>query len=407
MLGRLLLEIGRLLFAIPLFLFSCRSPGKTGKFADCVDSLRTDQDILNFVRRIEPPPYGHTGLHGYAGLVLDPPQSKRAEANAFHLQYRRQMDSFGARTYEKIDLDDNGYTDLLFNGYDSIHPGYHSMAILFFGKDSFCIRELPKEFNPEFFAARSIRIDGKPFLQTLTTFYTSEEYQTIYHGEPRYLKNRFIARRCDTLTWISFWPVEKRPHFPHSVDTLRYDFGGFLGAFHLTLIGNSVTLDRIFEFHQGKLADPYDTLVARLDSTTARSLYNIIYAIDWERLDSFYEPPASDVSSGVFDLTYDGGKTKTVVDCGLIGTYGLAALEDMLIGFRDSLSWKRITYTHPTTPPATPHAPPASAGLSSATSAHAAGSMPPYPPTRSGTRPGAVARSPRRSPRGPCRCPAS
>lgn len=299
-----------------------------------IDSLASDEDVLSFVKKTS----------DYPSLRFQLPTGKDSFRIAFWKKYRQALDSFGVKPYEKVDLDNNGLTDLVFSGYDSVYRGPLSIVVLSFEKDSFSTSILPMEGYPRFFAAKTIRIDGQPYLQTLIEQRTGREHPLSKNRQMFVIdKDYYFQRWCDTLDWTLGLPVERWPHGPQVIDTFRYSFVGGLGTsdfFQLTIIHDSLHASKMGGSSLPVPTDGSTIFVARMDSGAGRRLFTLLARIDWQRLDSAYEPSGTDEPSGYFEVSYDAGKKKIIYDNGCHGTFGLAVLQDMLFDLLNRQSWK-------------------------------------------------------------------
>ena len=53
-----------------------------------------------------------------------------------------------------------------------------------------------------------------------------------------------------------------------------------------------------------------------------------------------YEVNWSDDQTSTLIITYDGGKTKKIIDYGLVGTFGLNRIHDLIFKLRDNQDWR-------------------------------------------------------------------
>jgi hypothetical protein len=292
---------------------------------DRIDSLHTDEQVLSFIRGLN-----HSR---WPTATFYPPQSP------YRQQLMQRLDSFGAKPYEKLDLDNNGLTDLLFNGYESDYGRRLSLLILALDKDSFLIKELPKELHPIFFAAKMIRTDGHQQLQTLTECY----------GEHATIGNVYFQTRVDTLVWQYPGLIEvSHPSWQtsqHKIDTLRFLFNGggiMYSLLQLTVMGDNVTLEKSCEIQPQTPIDSGGMFKAKMNFVTSERLYALLDAIGFEQLNKAYAAPGNDQSSSDFEIQYDQGKRKTIYDCENAGPYALNTLENLLLTLLKTLHWKRI-----------------------------------------------------------------
>ncbi|HEV3411058.1 MAG TPA: hypothetical protein VG101_01210 [Puia sp.] len=320
------------LFTLPGWQALTQTREKSNTCPNRIDSLITDADVLTFIRSLKP--------REFEGIVFKLPDSQYPVVRDYRRQLQQRLDSFGARSYEKIDLDGNGSTDLLFNGFNSNY--LLSLAIFSFAKDSFLVRELTMRNHPEYFSAKSIRVGIHSYIRVFSAFSARKTIPS--HKQDGFVEDSLWTRHIDdTLTWLSTSLIEKKPPFPYPIDTLRYQIlsGGMLGAFEITLVKDSLWLNKTCDLDPRVPVDSGGMFIGKMDANTAHRLYDVIYAIDWEGLEPRYEIPGFDMSSGNFQLKYNHGKIKTVLDFGLCGTYGLNTLQEMMLDLLKTQEWIR------------------------------------------------------------------
>jgi hypothetical protein len=230
---------------------------------DHIDSLNTTDDVLHFIKSLV------KGNPLLQGLVPVLPLSN-ADPLVYPAEYRRQLDSFGLQPFEKVDLDGNGLSDLLWSGYDSLLQTRITFIVWSIEQDSFLIRILPKDDFVDFFGARCIQVQGKPMLQTLTA---RRRASKVVVKPPRLIKDSvYFEKRMDTLQVIATWPVEWRPHSAHRIDTLIYQFstsGTWIGSFRLTLVQDSLRLKKERTMAAKTPVDSGVSFVSRMEGLTA------------------------------------------------------------------------------------------------------------------------------------------
>ena len=274
--------------------------------AQSIDSLRTPDQVLAFVKGLEK--YDtNVSLHRnnplYGGRVRE----------------KRRQD-FGALPYEKADLDGNGYTDLLFNGYQ-YQQGYSfpwTRIILWFGGDSLRVIGWHKDLM----AAKAIRLGDQLSIRTLR------------------------ADGIDTLVWFQDNFIERVPPQKHRIQEIRYEFCpcglSLEGSFHMTIYGDSVKLITDAAISPGTRVDSGGFFVARLDTALRHRLYALLERVDFPHLMERYHSQSTDQPMGELEITYDQGKRKTISFDGLEGTWGMSALHALLLELEDTLSWTKI-----------------------------------------------------------------
>lgn len=261
--------------------------------AQRIDSLRTEDQVVAFINSVFKEE--GTKIIAHSSLQLRSPLNPQ--------QRRNEITRFGSVAYELADFDNNGYTDLLFNGFyeSSFSSGscnWITMVVLSFGNDSVVVRKLTNRTFTDFFVAKVIRIDGHAYIKTLDI-----------EGE-------------------------------HST------FGGLglEGGYVLIIWDDSVRLDKeqSASLKPSTAIDTGGVFLARLDTATCSKLYGLLKYIDIPHLKQRYHVRWTDDITGYLGIYYNGGRFKKVEDYGQIGTYGLSALEELLNELLTSQYWSRI-----------------------------------------------------------------
>jgi len=302
-----------------LFLASVLILGHARSIAQ-IEKLTTTDEIVQFVHRVAPQ---YDSISPRIRFRLITQASSDSLVRIYHLQ-----------SFEKLDLDGNGITDLIFNGLQYHHSKWGdiaeplSLAVLGFEKDSFYVRNLGLN-GFEDIAARPVILDGKSYLQTIrvTQRHIGAEFHAEYH--------------IDTLAWKFNAFIEKTPSVKRKIIQIDYNsWNGlfFQGNITLRIIDDSVRLKK--EKLEG-LPGLYGggVFLTRLGPNTRQRLYGLLNAIDFVRLKDSYDIDAYDASTGTFRIIYDNGQTKMISDYGTCGTYGLAELHQLLYGLTETQHW--------------------------------------------------------------------
>ena len=272
----------------------------------CIDSLRSDAEVLGLVRTL---------YTDYPSLEFDPEDSVDALPD-----YRERLAAFGNQRWQKADIDGNGYTDLLFNGYmnKDLKSSQYSVAVLSFGGDSLVQDNIAGANG--FFAAKIIRNNGHDNIQI-------SYLQAIEDSTQK--KGYHLAAREDTLTAEYGLIVELPTPVLHHIEKLNV---------HLQIGHDSmvVTHDTLYWYKND--ANPPDTgniwkdsinLYILTDSAASQKLLAIAAGIRFERLNPELMMPNKFMRNfgSTWYFEYDGGKRGQFESDGRIGSYRLAALE--------------------------------------------------------------------------------
>ena len=293
-------------------------------FSQKIDSLKTDAEVLAFVRSID---------KSYKDLFIVPP-------DLVHDLYGFQepLKKFGPVSWEKADFDDNGRTDLLLNGYFDL-PYNHwckrlSLVVLSYGNDSFAIQVLNKGPFMYSFAARSIVIDGKNYIKIIN--YNDD-------GE-RKNSGKYFAK-TDTLMYALGRFIEKST--PGHFNVKKIEFGLSGGGLwdpdlnYLEIVRDSAIMV-LKKFQKDSDSDRVEEYACKIDSLTTYSIYGLLNHINFPNLKEEYHVTWSDALWNNFEINYDKGKIKRIADAGF-STYGLMALEEILIDMEKTQHWKKIS----------------------------------------------------------------
>ena len=289
-----------------------------------IDSLRTDAQVLEFIRRFE---------FTSNGFSLVPPRPLSPGQDSVR---RRQ---FGTPSWEKADFDGNGMTDLLINGYvPSVNESSITscLVLLNFGRDSIRVIQL---FNAswQFLVAKKILIDGH------------NDIAILYRPQSRVpvAGKDFSSNGNDTLTYRFGHFIERtRPSPPLPIREIRYCDWGALSpdpGYGFTIHGDSIRYLRPpsvdWDFHP---TDSGEISLARLDAATARQLYSLLNYLDIPSLQEKYSVPWTDTGVSTLKIDYQNGTSVRIDDYGSLGTFGLLALYQFLRALIDSQHWTRI-----------------------------------------------------------------
>jgi hypothetical protein len=294
----------------------------------CIDSLHSDREVLGLVKTLNT---------DYPFLEFEPDTPVNALPD-----YRQRLLAFGEPRWQKADIDGNGYTDLLFNGYLNKDGESHqsSIVVLSFGHDS--LREQNISGANGFFAARIIRYSGHDDVQINYVEAIADSSQK---------KGYRLAARQDTLTASDGQILELPRPALHHIETLsvREEIG------HDSTV---VTRDTIY-WYRNDAAPPdiyRDSVFPRKDSINlyiltdpkaGQKVISLAAGIRFERLnpDLLLPNKIMQYFSSTWYFEYDGGKRSRFTSDGLIGSYRLQAMEICLGNLKFyRTDWKLVSH---------------------------------------------------------------
>jgi len=279
----------------------------------CIDSLHSDADVLGLIRKLN---------MDYPFLEFEPDTPVYAMPG-----YRERLIAFGQQRWQKGDIDGNGYTDLLFNGYMNKdgESRQYSIVLLSFGGDS--LREKSISTANGFFAAKIIRCDGHDRVKT-------DHWEAI---EDSTEKNGYhFVEREDTLTADDGAIVELPPPALHHIDMLNL---------REEIDNDSIVVmhDTIYWYkNDAPPPEGYgDSVVTHKDSINLYTLsdpkvlhrlLSLVGAIRFERLNPDLLLPNKFMRNfgSTWCIEYDGGKQIQFTFDGISGAYRLQAVQSYL-----------------------------------------------------------------------------
>jgi hypothetical protein len=197
-------------------------------YAQSIEAINSNEEALAFLKKVNP---------GF--------EEKKPDA-----EYKHRRDSIfpilrRVNYYEKADFDNNGYTDLLFNGCSWCIDAYVygaslPLVILSFGNDSFRIKDISCRKYRIYLAARTVQTGGRPMIEIAHKGYESKSIGGRTHP----------IERVDTLSYAFDEFIENTRPTHHTIKNISFSrlcFGSVLpDSCSFTL-----SLSRDTAWHQG------------------------------------------------------------------------------------------------------------------------------------------------------------
>lgn len=284
-------------------------------YSQNIDSIQTNEQALAFVRKLD---------SGNRSFCLRPQK----------IVFDAELDSamtreYDIRAFEKADIDNNGLTDLLFNGYDCYELNSYcnrvSLVILSFEKDSFKVENLCRNTLSRYLAAQFVSVNRQALVR-------------IIWMERSVKPEGALNRSEDTLVyaWHNF--IEKEEPSHHRISKVNYYLSSGMGAiqdFEITVTPDSSWM--------GLLYAEENFCRRQHRSATDRKIWEqltgMLNQLDFNSLKDSYELNATCCPTGYLTIEMENGKTKKIDDYCLEGTYGLEAIHHIFLAIRDLPSW--------------------------------------------------------------------
>ncbi|MEJ7847827.1 MAG: DUF6438 domain-containing protein [Pyrinomonadaceae bacterium] len=271
------------------------------KFRNKIDNIKTDTDV---------------------DKLLDSIDRKRFEVfivkEKLEIKNQKCKELAGkvqAKSWSKVDFDNNGYTDILIIGDDF---GLSSIVVLDKGKNDFVIKNL---------TGGMFRNCAFPVVQNV-----EPQPLIIYHS----------ANESETKTLIykfgDFVEVNKSPQ-KYNIQKIEYKTPGCYGTcpiFEMNIDSDRSATYKPIAFNKKQKG----FLKGKIQPVQLGELFDLLNYIDFPNLQSDYSVGGTDQQSAYLTITYDGGKVKNIADYGLRGTFALSRAYQILFEFRENQTWK-------------------------------------------------------------------
>ena len=255
--------------------------------------------------------------------------------------FKRLADSLNVtQSFYKSDIDNNGFTDIIIMG-DNHNCGdypcvYSTLALMSFGKDSIRTIDFRKGLSHEFGIPKIISENNRQFLE----FYSPIDlYGDDYKKAKRKYNKVALVYKFDAF-------IEKNENpKQYKIQKIEYETFGCYGScpiFQLSLNSDYSGKFRAehFNFEKSFQKGEEGNFSAKIDKTHYNQLVEILNYIDFPNLKNNYSVGWTDDQESKLKITYDNGKTKIISDYGLVGTYGLTRLHELLSELRHNQQWK-------------------------------------------------------------------
>ena len=250
----------------------------------------------------------------------------------------------------RADLDNNGYTDLVATGVNKTYisgnydpnllvefsKDFNALVLMNFGKDKIKLYNLTDGLYNGIIPTLEY-IENRPFL-------------TIY--KPRHIHEIERLKREELKTELTFKFdafVEYNPEpISYKIEKIEYSTTGCMGMCPIFLLSVSNDGAATFEAAEYNYTEDFQmgtlltgTFTATVPSKELNELKDLLNYIDFVNLKNRYDVLWTDDQTAILKITYNNGKTKTITDYGLKGTYGLIKLHDLIFKMRINQGWTK------------------------------------------------------------------
>lgn len=294
-------------------------------FANAIDSLKTDNDVLLFLNRIEK----RFTSNNYQLIQILPTNTFRQKLNCDSIAIKWDINN-----WEKADFNGDHKTDLIVNVFWSdfevfvaIDMGNNTYQLLQLSNDHFGNCELgkPIKFNSE----------------QLLLFYRKRQE---YDSPSALIKDIKLKSRIDTLIYKFGGFVEKNNSTAsYEIATIEYyRSSGWTG---ITPVYEVIIPEEGTPTFEANTNNPKMKIAKEnADTKIVKSILDLIQYINIKKLEQKYRVTWFDDTTLYLKITFRDGTIKQIEDYGMIGTYGLSHLYQLLFMLE-----KTKTATHSST----------------------------------------------------------
>jgi hypothetical protein len=299
-----------ILFLLPLYF----------TYPNRIDELKSTEEIVEFVKSV------HPRFEDTWREFTIPPTEELAK----ELDCDGVFQEWGIKNWEKVDLTNDGLTDLLFISHQY---GYAPYAIIDNGDGSFKVHSLWRSSFEKCELAKSIKLNDKNHLKIYQARSKWNNAKDLLSLEA--IEYKFI----DTLTYKfdSFVELNDDPA-NYKIEKIEFKSGpcdGTCPVFSLVLdTSGKVDFDGAYHVNfQGESS-------MNIGVDFFQELTSILNYIRVKELEDDYQVTWTDDATAFLTVTFANGEKKRIRDYGMQQTYGLIALYKKLTKLALQTDWE-------------------------------------------------------------------
>jgi len=291
--------------------------------ANKIDELKIDSDVVRFLISLNK--NFITGKNT-PKLTIPPIDSVLINRNCFKSDTLSK--TWETKSWQKADLNNDKRTDLVVTCHWYVYDNY---VVMDNGNDTFKLISL--RYNSE-------------VCELVNVIPYRNQNLIVFHGIDTDILNRYFRPRTDTLIYKFDNFIEYNKHPPkYNIDSViltngHIEQGGCASCpdFNMTIAKNSnLSFDNykyggtLVKTKEGYRIDSFSVKTAplsksKLSTNERKKIFDLIKYLDIKRLKNQYAVPWTDASTSTIRLKFKDGTSKTIVDYGSYGTFGLRAL---------------------------------------------------------------------------------
>jgi hypothetical protein len=130
----------------------------------------------------------------------------------------------------------------------------------------------------------------------------------------------------------------------HKIEKIEYSTSGCYGTcpiFKLTINSDKTAKWHAKMYNKINNKEVSGNFNTRVTEDKYNDIVNLLNYIDFETLQDNFAVTWTDDQTATLKITYDNGKVKSISDYGLIGTYGLDRVYQLLYELRENQKWTK------------------------------------------------------------------
>ena len=278
---------------------------QTSLFANKIDDLKSDIEVQQFVKKQD------GKLKNFRIVSIDDLYPLKDE--------KKIADSLQVKTWEKVDFDHNGETDLLVNGLWNGKCGL--IAIIANGK-KFSLHTFSHGFfDKSYFPKIEI-------VNNLTTLSLSENCQACDKIE---LSNKKIIYKFGTFIEPNYSPKK------YNIEKIEFSTTMCFGTCPVFKL--AINSNKNITYNAEQYNELQGEFYSKIKTEDYNSIIELLNYVDFPNLKNLYQVNWTDDQTFKLIITYDNGKQKVITDYGRIGTYGLMTIYNKMFALRKNQDW--------------------------------------------------------------------
>lgn len=289
--------------------YNIKANNTFGGIPNFIDSINTTAQLKELISKID---------SSYMNFRIN--ERLEPKCHVPHKNYKKIMDSLNVQTWAKADFDNNGLTDILIIGGAT----YHTVLVILDKGD---------KYESKFIVRPNFRDCTFPVLQgnTIKLYFDSKPQENaidLQYITLAYNFGEFVEKSETSATY----KIKKIEYFTQRCY-------GFCPIFSLTINADKSATWLAERFNKINEKDWEGTFHTTITDVKFNELIDLLNYIDFPTLENNYSVNWTDDQTAILKITYDDDKIKIIRDYGLLGTFGLSKIHQLLFELRENQSW--------------------------------------------------------------------